>query len=85
MAVFGDTLTLQASYSFPRKDKLREQEIIVIIEIPQGDRVRLDDQIVHLGQSGSRSDEDEDEETQKLIYYNEDGHMAGSGSYHHYD
>ena len=43
MAVFGDTLTLQASYSFPRKDKLREQEIIVIIEIPQGGRVRLDD------------------------------------------
>ncbi len=81
MAIFGDTLTLQASYSFPRADKLREQEVIVIIEIPKGGRVRLNDQIVHLG--GSISDDDGGE-VEKTIYYNEDGYMEGSGSYYHY-
>lgn len=41
-------LFVNAYYSFPKADKLRNQEVKIIIAIPTGKQVKINDQIIHL-------------------------------------
>lgn len=71
--ITGDTLIVDAEYSFPRADKLRDQEIYITVEIPEGGLVNIDDRVIRL--------EDTDYEKEEVTYYIEKGMLRGNGTY----
>ncbi len=71
-------LNVNSSYSFPKIDKLRDQEVYIIIEIPEGKSVMINKQIIRLG-SDHFNEEIIDE------YYEEHGILKNDGEYNHYD
>ena len=74
--VFGDSLIVNTYYLFPTSDKLRDQEVEIIVEIPQGGMVRINDRLVTLDGS-EESDADERIE--------QSGYLRSDGRYRHYD
>ena len=72
----GDSLLVEAEYTFPKRDKLRDQDVLIIIEIPEGGQVKFRDKVIHL--SG-------DDEKIDHRYNNEDGYLSGDGCYKHND
>lgn len=77
MEMRNDTLYVDVEYSYPRKDKIRDQEVTLIIEIPEGGAVRLGNRIIHLGDEGFDNGVDHP-------YYKKQGMIRGDGSYDHY-
>lgn len=75
--LLGDSLLVDTEFSFPEKDKLRWQTVLITIEIPKGGRVKFKDRVVHL------SSEDDDSEDVDHPFYSERGYMYGDGSYSH--
>lgn len=73
----GDTLKIDAEYSYPKKDKLRFQDVDILIEIPRDKSVLIDGNIIRLGDD--HSDEDESD------YKREYGRLYSDGDYDHYD
>lgn len=73
----NDSLHVSPEYSFPKSDKLRNQEITIIIEIPEGGTVKFKDQIITLGEYDPKEDEDYSDE--------EEGYLRPSGKYDHYE
>jgi hypothetical protein len=71
-------LNVNAHYSFPKSDKLRDQEVYIIIEIPEGKSVKINRQIIRLGS---------DEFNEEIIdeYYEEHGVLNNDGEYNHHD
>lgn len=69
----GDTLNVDSEYSFPRTDKLRDQEIYITVEIPEGGLVHIDDRVIQLDEA--------DYEDEEATYYIEKGMIRGNGSY----
>lgn len=74
----NDTLNLNTFYNFPAKDKLRDQEVTMIIQIPDKGKVVLNDRVIQLGAESEDQDLDE-------RYLGEDGYLKSGGSYKHYD
>jgi len=77
MELINDTLYVDVEYSFPKSDKLRDQDVTIIIEIPEGRTVRLGNRIVHLGSDGM-------DESIDHPYYKKQGYIRGNGTYDHY-
>lgn len=75
-SIFGDSLIVNTYYLFPTADKLRDQEVEIIVEIPQGGMVRIKDRLVTLDGS-EESDNDERIE--------QSGYLRSDGRYRHYD
>ncbi len=73
----GDSLILDTEYRFPRVDKLRDQEVEIIIEIPIGGEVVIGNQSITFD-SVMKDDED-------YHHYRERGYLRGNGTYNHYD
>tara|TARA_B110000285_G_scaffold228895_1_gene292622 strand:+ start:600 stop:2138 length:1539 start_codon:yes stop_codon:yes gene_type:complete len=69
MSLNSDTLKIASAYSFPRKDKLRDQEVYITIEIPEKGKVLIDNRIVQLDQ------------VDQLSHYIENGLVCGDGKY----
>jgi len=72
--ISGDTLHILSSYSFPKTDKLRDQEVELTIQIPKGGTVRLKDRIISL--DGILPSEIEEKLEQE-------GYLRGNGKYRH--
>jgi hypothetical protein len=79
MKIKGDTVLVDTDFSFPRKDKLRDQDVYVIIEIPANGSVKMDNQIIRLG-----DDEDEEIESYRNTSRNERGYLRRNGVYKHH-
>ncbi|MCH2232009.1 MAG: PspC domain-containing protein [Crocinitomicaceae bacterium] len=73
MSLQRDTLHVDSEYTFPKTDKLRDQEIYLTIEIPKGGLVHIDDRIVQLDEVDYKEEES--------TYYIERGMIRGNGSY----
>lgn len=73
--LLGDSLFVDTKFKFPRKDKLRDQGVQIIIEIPENGKVKIGNQVVVLDQLNK---EDED-----YHHYRERGRMEGDGEYYH--
>lgn len=72
----GDTILIDTKYYFPKEDKLRSQRVKLIVEVPVGKRVRLENDIIELGghrqyQGDRRLDQQE-------------GYFESDGTYRHY-
>lgn len=65
-------------YRFPKKDKLRDQEVYIIIEIPKGKTVKINNQIIRLGSENLKENELDE-------YYQEQGILENDGEYEHFD
>ena len=78
MSIQGDSLFVGTHYSYPRKDKIRDQHVKVIIEIPEGGHVKLKDHTISLGTYDTNG---------VLIEpaYDEEGYLKASGKYRHWD
>jgi len=76
LTIEGNKLKLKSGYSFPSKDKLRDQEITIIIEVPKNGIVKMNQKDIKLG----IENEDIDTET-----FNEKGYLKGDGTYNHWD
>ena len=81
----GNRLYVDTDYSFPKEDKLRNQEIYVMVEIPKGAQVRVKDRIIKL-------DGNKDEVERNYFHYENDhdddqdheyGYLKGNGKYRH--
>ena len=71
----NDTMFLNTNYSFPKSDKIRDQEVAILIEIPKNGKVQIGERTIELG-----VDDEEDYE-----YYYEYGKLRHNGSYDHWD
>jgi phage shock protein PspC (stress-responsive transcriptional regulator) len=71
-------LKIPTSYHFSKYDKLRGQEVHVIIEIPKGKSVVLNNQTIFLGDDKSKS-------KHHHRRHWEDGFLESDGTYRHWD
>lgn len=75
----GDSLFVDTDYAFPQSDKLRDQDVTIIIEIPEGGSVKFKNQTIDLEpKEGDREDD-------FRHYYRQDGRLRGNGEYDHWD
>lgn len=69
-------LLLHTNYSFPKKDKFRNQNVIIIVEIPKGKTVQIGNQKIYL-------DSDRFENHMIDYHYTEEGKLYSDGEYAH--
>jgi phage shock protein PspC (stress-responsive transcriptional regulator) len=74
----GNKMFVHTDYDFPIKDKLRDQEVTIVIEIPQGKTVKFPHHTISLG----TTDSDENVEDP---FYEEEGELDLDGEYYHWD
>lgn len=75
--VQGDSLFMDTKYLFPKEDKLRGQEVGLLIEIPEGKSVLIDNRIIRLG--------DDHRTNLNGQIYREEGRVQSDGRYEHGD
>lgn len=73
----GDSLFVDSKYKFPRQDKLRSQEVEIIIEIPENGKVRIGNQTIVI--------DDLENDDEDYHHYRERGSLGGDGQYYHHD
>ena len=78
VALEENILHVNTNYSFPKQDKLRDQEVYIIIEIPTGKFVQINNQKIRLG-------EDQFHEDIIDLNYTEEGELKGNGEYEDWD
>jgi phage shock protein PspC (stress-responsive transcriptional regulator) len=78
LSLSKETISINTSYSFPLKDKLRDQEVTIIIEIPIGKQVNIEGYKIGPGiyQSEGTSIND---------LLEQDGYLEGNGDYDHWN
>lgn len=74
----NNKLYVNTDYNFPVKDKLRDQEVTIVIEIPKGKTVKFPHHTISLG----TTDSDENVEDP---FYEEEGELDLDGEYYHWD
>ncbi|MFT7344831.1 MAG: phage shock protein PspC (stress-responsive transcriptional regulator) [Lentimonas sp.] len=75
----GNKLTLPYSIQFPSKDKIRDQHLKLIVQIPLGRSIRVNNRIINLDA------EYEEREIRVKQRNHEDGYIDYDGDYIHYD
>jgi phage shock protein PspC (stress-responsive transcriptional regulator) len=99
LVLSNSTLHVNTSFSFPTRDKLRDQEVEIIVEIPRGKSVKINNEIIRIGENHREininiNGLDDLDELEKLEYldtdYNEDelkrqGELNSDGSYESWD
>lgn len=73
----NDSVWVNLNYTFPKADKIRDQEVSLIIEIPKNGVVKLNGKDFRLGSKGKEDIESEG--------YFEEGYLYGDGHYNHND
>ena len=79
--IAANKLHINSSYSYPKKDKLRDQEVCVIIEIPNGKFIKIGGTRVPSFENEKVAHETKLYYDKDKFYYNEDGFIQGDGSY----
>lgn len=76
--ILENKLIVNTDYHFPVQDKLRDQEVTIIIEIPKGKIVKLPHHTISLGTTVS-------DENVEDPFYEEEGELDIDGEYYHWD
>lgn len=58
ICILNNELHLNSFYSFPKKDKIRDQEVYIFIEIPTNKTVKIKDEIISIDFETQRSKSD---------------------------
>jgi hypothetical protein len=69
-------LTLDSHYSFPKSDKLRDQDVYIIVEFPAGKSVKWNNKVIY---PGSEMDDNGNYEI------DDNGYINSKGEYEHWD
>ena len=77
--ISGDTITLPNYFSYPKKDKIRAQDIEVHIYIPKGKSVAIDGEQVSMEPNSEQDDFDDDADEPVVIR----GYLKRNGTYRH--
>ncbi|MFK7785708.1 MAG: PspC domain-containing protein [Crocinitomicaceae bacterium] len=83
LKLVGDSLFLDTDYQFPREDKIRDQRVLIIIDIPEGGKVLADGQTITFSEpdeelDGDEEDDDDNKRTRRRKQY---GRLFGDGDY----
>lgn len=89
LRLVGDSLYLDTDYHFPREDKIRDQRVLIIIDIPEGGKVITDGREITFDEIDEdnedyddEDDEDDDEDDRKKHRrQHKHGHFFGDGDY----
>ena len=73
----NDSLYVDVYYTYPKTDKLRDQDVELIIQIPQNYSVHYKDRVIRLGA-------DDEDQSAEHPYYKKQGRIRGDGSYSNY-
>lgn len=57
----NDTLLLPTHFSYPKKDKIRGQQVKIVVRIPKGKTVSYNNEIINLDETISDDDDDDDD------------------------
>jgi len=74
--ITGSTLTLDSHYSFPIDDKLRNQDVFIIIEFPAGKSVKWNNKVIYPGSEMNSNGNYEIDDS---------GYLNSKGEYEHWD
>jgi phage shock protein PspC (stress-responsive transcriptional regulator) len=78
----GDSLYLDTDYRFPREDKIRDQRVLIIVEIPEGGKVLAAGEEITFSELEEDEDhEDEDDDDKKRRRKRKYGMFFGDGDY----
>lgn len=77
--ISGDTITLPNYFSYPKKDKIRAQDIEIHIYIPKGKSVAIDGEQISMERTSEWEDIDDDADDPVVIR----GHLKRNGTYRH--
>ncbi|MDG1332558.1 MAG: PspC domain-containing protein [Crocinitomicaceae bacterium] len=83
----GDSLYLDTDYRFPREDKIRDQRVLIIIDIPEGGTVLAEGrEITFTEPEEGKVDEDEedDDDKKRTRRQRKHGRFFGDGDYEHH-
>ena len=72
----GDTILIDTKFYFPKADKLRSQRVKLIVEVPVGKRVRLENDLIELGGTHKYQGDHR--------YDQQEGYFESDGTYRHY-
>ena len=72
----GPVLQLSSLVSFPKRDKLRDQEVTILIEIPKNGIVLINKQVIRLG---AEVESENGEQTEQ------EGELQSNSNYYHWD
>jgi phage shock protein PspC (stress-responsive transcriptional regulator) len=72
----GDSLYLETEFRFPREDKIRDQHVLITIDIPEGGKVLANGQEIYF--SDIEEEDDDDNRTRRKRSY---GRFYGDGDY----
>ena len=72
--IINNELHIDTDYSYPLKDKMRDQEVTIIIEIPKGKRIRVQNSNISLSTDAIDFDQNFDFDLQS-------GFIDGDGYY----
>jgi len=78
LSIKGDSLYLDTDYRFPREDKIRDQRVKIIIDIPEGAKVLADGREITFSESEEDNCEDCEKEKRRQRKY---GRFHGDGDY----
>ena len=78
ISIKNSEVHLNTFFSYPMNDKLRDQEVYIVIEIPEGKNVRVGNQHIRLGSQEFHEEINTNEST-------EDGYLNSDGKYEHWD
>ena len=87
LRMVGDSLYLDTDYHFPREDKIRDQRVLIIIDIPEGGKVLANGREITFSDTEDEDCEDcdEKEEKRKTRRQRMYGRYYGDGDYeNHY-
>lgn len=76
VSIFNNTLLVDTEYSFPKRDKFRDQNVYIIIEIPNGKTVLIGNQKIALRPDHFQGNTID-------LQYTEAGYLYGDGEYQH--
>lgn len=77
LSLQGDSLLVSTDYNFPKKDKIRAQEVTIRIEVPEDGQVKCRDEIIYIAPKKSVNEI-------KHPFYREHGYLRGDGTYRHH-
>jgi phage shock protein PspC (stress-responsive transcriptional regulator) len=77
ISLAGNVLKLNSKFTYPKSDKLRVQQVEIVIEIPKNGRVMINNKSIELGEE---IDEKEDDQ-----YEFQEGVLRSGDGYEHYE
>lgn len=79
--ISGDTITLPNYFSYPKKDKIRAQDVEIHIYIPKGKSIAIDGEKISMDRTADEREDFDDDDTDEPVVIR--GYLKRNGTYRH--